>query len=209
MTAGAYERLYRGRSRPRWDKDGPSAFVRALEERGAITGPVLDAGCGTGQNALFLAGRGYEVIAVDAAPTAIARARAKAEARALSVDFRLLDARMLADLPERFNTVIDSGLFHVLGRESDRISYASGLARVCNTGGHVYVLAFRGGPLSDSWIVGAIRSLVRATTGIGTHGVSRRELTRALGSGWLVESFEPTAEGRLKFIRADIRRLSS
>jgi SAM-dependent methyltransferase len=208
-TAGAYERRYRGPTRPRWDKEGPTAFVRALHERGAITGPVLDAGCGTGENVLYLAGRGHEVIAVDAAPTAIKRARERAQARGLSVDFRLLDARQLGDLPERFNTVIDSGVFHVLGREGDRIKYASALARVCNASAHVYLLAFRGGPLSDSWIAGAARSLIRATTGIGTHGVSRRELTTAFGSGWLVESFEPPTDGRLKFIRADIRRLGN
>jgi 2-polyprenyl-3-methyl-5-hydroxy-6-metoxy-1,4-benzoquinol methylase len=183
--------------------------VRALQERGAIAGPVLDAGCGTGENALFLAGCGHEVIAVDAAPTAIARARDKARARGLVVDFRLLDARQLGDLPERFNTVIDSGLFHVLGREDDRMRYANGLARVCNPSAHVHLLAFRGGPLSDSWIARAARSLIRATTGIGTHGVTRRELTTAFGSGWRVKSVEPTTDGSLKFIRADIQRLSS
>ena len=48
-----------------------------------IAGSVLDAGCGTGETALYLAGRGHAVVGIDFAAAAIARARAKAAARGL------------------------------------------------------------------------------------------------------------------------------
>ena len=53
-----------------------------------ISGSVLDAGCGTGETALYLAGRGHAVVGIDFAPAAIARARVKAAARGLGPDAR-------------------------------------------------------------------------------------------------------------------------
>jgi SAM-dependent methyltransferase len=54
-------------------------------------GPVLDAACGDGRNALWLAARGREVVAIDVAPSAVARLRAAAGARGLAVDARVAD----------------------------------------------------------------------------------------------------------------------
>jgi len=50
-------------------------------------GRALDLACGLGQNALWLAGRGYNVDAVDISPVALAQARAEAARRGLSVNF--------------------------------------------------------------------------------------------------------------------------
>jgi len=49
-----------------------------------VTGPVLDAGCGTGEHALFFAARGHRVIGIDFVEEPIRRARAKAAERGLS-----------------------------------------------------------------------------------------------------------------------------
>ena len=38
-----------------WDIPGPQPAIVGLEEAGEIRGSVLDAGCGTGENALYLA----------------------------------------------------------------------------------------------------------------------------------------------------------
>ncbi|HEU5367867.1 MAG TPA: class I SAM-dependent methyltransferase [Ktedonobacterales bacterium] len=56
-------------------------------------GPLLDLGCGTGRVALRMAALGYEVTGVDIMPEMIARARQKAAARALAIDFVVADAR--------------------------------------------------------------------------------------------------------------------
>jgi len=62
-------------------------FRAVVQERlAALFAPgtrVLDIGCGTGEDALFLAGRGVSVHAFDPAPGMVARARAKALARGL------------------------------------------------------------------------------------------------------------------------------
>ncbi len=55
--------------------------------------------------------------------------------------FLMMDALKLAEFPERFDTVIDSGLFHIFS-DDDRQRYVNGLASVLNPGGRLYLLCF-------------------------------------------------------------------
>ncbi len=113
-TAAAFNKIYAGEERPPWDVDGPTPFVRDLAHAGEIRGCVLDAGCGTGENALYLAAQGHQVVAVDAAPAAIQKATVKSRQRGVDVTFAVADVRDLSELDVRFDTIIDAGLFHVM-----------------------------------------------------------------------------------------------
>jgi 2-polyprenyl-3-methyl-5-hydroxy-6-metoxy-1,4-benzoquinol methylase len=77
----------RVRGAPPWDIGRPQASLVRLAEAGEIAGSVLDVGCGTGENALYLATRGHEVLGVDAAPVAIERATTKARDRGIEAEF--------------------------------------------------------------------------------------------------------------------------
>jgi cyclopropane fatty-acyl-phospholipid synthase-like methyltransferase len=112
-----------------------------LDQSGQITGSVLDVGCGTGEHVLYLAGRGFEVMGVDSAPTAIKKARAKAKQRGLDVTFVLGDALNLSIPDHRFDTVIDMGLFHVFSDE-ERPRFRESLERVLRPGGTYFMLCF-------------------------------------------------------------------
>ena len=104
-----FESAYAGRAP--WDIGAPQpAFIAVADQ---ITGSVLDAGCGTGDNALFLAGRGHQVTGIDFLAEPIKRAKQKAAERGLAARFLVMDALDLKELPEVFDTVIDSGLLHV------------------------------------------------------------------------------------------------
>jgi cyclopropane fatty-acyl-phospholipid synthase-like methyltransferase len=154
-----------------WDIGKPQpAFVRVADQ---ITSPVLDAGCGTGEHALFFAARGHRVVGIDFVEEAIKRARRKAAERKLSVDFLVKDATTLADWGQRFASVIDCGLFHVLS-DDDRQRYVDGLARVTEPGGRLFLLCF-----SD-----------QEPGNEGPRRVSRQELRDAFADGWDVESIE-------------------
>jgi len=161
-----FESIYAGKAP--WDIGKPQpAFV---EVAGRVTGSVLDAGCGTGENALFFAGRGHPVLGIDFLEGPIREARRKAGERGLSAEFIQRDALTLSTLDRRFDGVIDSGLFHVFS-DDDRARYVAGLASVTNPGGRVFLLCF-----SDEEP--------------GTQGprrVSGRELREAFADGWAVE----------------------
>lgn len=134
-----FDEVYR--SSPPWDIGRAQREFVALAESGEIAGDVLDVGCGTGENALFLASRGHTVRGIDRAPQAIAIARERAQERDLPVLFLQQDALCLHELGRSFDTVIDSGLFHVLG-DSERPLFVKSIAGVLREGGRYLMLAF-------------------------------------------------------------------
>ena len=95
-----------------WDTGQPQPAVVRLASGGGFAGAVLDAGCGTGENALHVASLGLSVLGVDVAETALAMARAKAAGRGIEAEFAAADALRLERLGRRFQTVLDCGLFH-------------------------------------------------------------------------------------------------
>lgn len=122
---------------PPWEVGRPQPVIADLAARGDISSPVLDVGCGTGENALELARHGLEVVGVDAALAAIEAATFKGAERSLEVEFRVVDAYQLATLGRRFATVIDSALLHVI---HDRARYVQALSSVLASDGRVILL---------------------------------------------------------------------
>ncbi len=110
-----------------WDLSRPQKEFVRLEEAGEIVGSVLDVGCGTGENALFLSARGHEVWGIDFTSNAIKKARDKATERNPNVTFLTRNVLDLHALGRVFDTVIDSGLFHVFSDE-ERPLFVTSLA---------------------------------------------------------------------------------
>jgi cyclopropane fatty-acyl-phospholipid synthase-like methyltransferase len=154
-----------------WDIGRPQPTFVRLADEGRLTGRLLDAGCGTGENALFAASRGADVTGIDVASTAIARARAKASERGLTAQFEVADARDLGRLSLAVDTVIDSGVFHIFG-DDDRARYVASLAAVLRPGGACYLMCF-----SD-----------RQPGTWGPRRIREDELLAAFSDGWAVES---------------------
>ncbi len=176
-----FERAYRD-GLPPWEIGRAQHEFVALEEAGEIVGDVLDVGCGTGENALYLAGRGHEVWGVDAVPAAIERARQKAEERGVAATFLVADALDLSALGRTFETVIDSGLFHALS-DADRPRFVRSLAQVLPPGGTCFMLA-----ISDLDSEGPV-----------SLRVTRQEIRTAFADGWRVDRIRPAAfESRVR-----------
>jgi SAM-dependent methyltransferase len=165
-----FESMYAGK--PPWDIGRPQpVFVEAADR---VTGEFLDAGCGTGENALFFAHRGHPVLGIDYLDGPIQEARRKAKERGLVAVFHQMDALTLAMLDRRFDGVIDSGLFHVFSDE-DRARYVAGLAHVTRPGGRLFLLCF-------------------SNEEPGTQGprrVSQEEIQKSFSAGWAVEEIRP------------------
>lgn len=169
LTGEPWDASYR-KDPPPWDIGRPQPALAATA--GAWTGPILDAGCGTGEHALLAASLGLPVLGVDVAETAVASARAKMQERGLAAEFAVADALHLESLDRKFRTVVDCGLFHTFDAE-DWPAYVASLAAVTEPGGTLYVLCF-----SD------------AEGGRSPHPVREDELRAAFNSasGWEIAS---------------------
>lgn len=138
-TGTVFDEMYKGK--PPWEIDGPQNEIVRLAEQGEIRSPVLDVGCGTGENALYLAGMGFEVVGIDFVPTAIEKALGKAKGLSSPPTFLVADALDLQNLGRKFNTVIDSGFFHALSDEK-RPVFVKSLATALNPGGTYLMICF-------------------------------------------------------------------
>jgi SAM-dependent methyltransferase len=168
--AMGFEWAYRG-GEPPWDIGRPQPSIVRLAEEGAIEGTVLDVGCGTGENALYLASRGLDVLGVDAAPTAIERARAKASVRDIRVEFLVADALALDGLGRTFDVSIDCGLFHTFS-DTDRIRFEQSLHATLRAGARYFLLCFSEHQPGD----------------VGPRRVTEREIRETFARRWTVDS---------------------
>jgi SAM-dependent methyltransferase len=154
-----------------WVIGAPQPAVVALERAGAISGRVLDPGCGLGEHTILLARRGYDVLGIDYAPTAIAQARANAAAQGVDARFDVADATTLRAEPG-YDTIIDSAVFHVFFDESERARYVASLHTALRPRGVLHLLA-----LSD------------AGRGFGPS-VGADVIRKAFADGWTIEALE-------------------
>lgn len=171
VDRSTFENIYAGQ--PPWDIGRPQKALIDVADQ--ITGSILDAGCGTGDNALAFASRGHKVTGIDFLEEPIKLAKRKAAERNLTVTFLVMDALALKELPEVFDNVIDSGLFHVFS-DDDRRRYVEGLASVLKPGGRLFLLCFSDAEPGDQ----------------GPRRVSRKEIEAAFAHGWVIESIMPS-----------------
>jgi len=182
MSGQPWDASYRHGPAP-WDIGRPQPAIVRVAAAGGFAGTVLDAGCGTGENALHVAALGLSVLGVDMAETALAMAREKAARCGITAEFARADAFQLERLGRKFTTVLDCGLFHTFEGD-ERPRYVASLASVTEHEGTVYVLCFSDeGPET------------------GPHPISQKELRAAFkfnegpnertGTGWNIVAIAP------------------
>lgn len=187
-----FHQIYEGEAP--WDTGRPQPAVLELIEDDAFRSPLLDLGCGTGENALRIAASGCKVLGVDLVPRAVELAKEKASTRSVAgATFEVGDALALG-LPRRFATVLDAAVFHVFS-DDDRPRYAESVASVLAEGGLLHVFVF-----------------TENLGGGGPRRVSQDEIRSTFGGeAWRIEAIElstyETRTGEKEAWHARIRRL--
>jgi SAM-dependent methyltransferase len=168
-----FDPMYEGT--PPWEIGRPQPVLRRIAERGEWRGAVLDVGCGTGEHALLAASLGLAATGIDASPRAIARAQATARDRGAPARFVQLNALELPALDARFDTVVDSALFHVFTND-DRAKYVASVAAVTAPGSRYFLLCFSEQEPGD-W---------------GPRRITQAEITASFQATWRIDAIEAT-----------------
>lgn len=176
-----FDPVYRGRGAMfggtvPWSLGQPQPEIAALIEAGQVRGRVLDAGCGEAALSLDLAARGFTTVGIDLSDAAIEAARAQAERRGLTTaGFEVADITDLHGYDGRFDTIIDSALFHSMPVEL-RDGYQRSMVRAAAPAARYFVLVFD--------------SQGRPATG-GARPVTADELAAAVSPYWVIDEIRP------------------
>jgi SAM-dependent methyltransferase len=183
-----YPLLYRLGITP-WEREQPPTPVVELSERYASRGRALDIGCGTGRDAVYLAGRGWSVTGVDSVAQALERARERAARADVEVRWVKGDVTRLQTLGigDGFQVLIDRGCFHGLGDE-ERARCVRAVTEVAAPGARLALFAFQPRP-----------------RGLGPRGVTADEITRRFGDDWDLASSARDSESRPPRLFGDVK----
>jgi SAM-dependent methyltransferase len=107
-----WDNAYRHNRLPGWDTGRVAPELRRAVESGTVMpGRVVILGCGTGTNAEYLAGKGFEVTAIDIAPTCLVYAKAKSDRTGSGVRWMFADVLATPDMTP-FDFIFDRGCYH-------------------------------------------------------------------------------------------------
>jgi SAM-dependent methyltransferase len=184
-----WDNVYRGESvfegPPPWNIGEPQPELAELIRAGKIRSDVLDAGCGYAELSLALAAEGYTVVGIELTPTAVAAATKAAQDRGLTTaTFVEDDITTFTGFDGRFNTIIDSTLFHSLPVDG-RDGYLRSVSRAAAPGASYYVLVFAKGAFP-------------AELEQKPNEVDEDELRQAVSKYWEIDEIRPA------FIHANV-----
>jgi ubiquinone/menaquinone biosynthesis C-methylase UbiE len=195
-------------------------YMRDVEKKVMLDslqhGLILDIGCGTGEQSLFLAGEGYRVVAVDISAEMIRKACDRAEEAGLKdmPDFIIASAEALPFHEKSFDGLISIfGVFNHIPeinkafRETHRVLKKGSRAIFTvvnrwNLTWWIYALL----KLKGNWLISSLRSKEYVVNGLWTYYFSMTELERMLKSmgfkvriGSLLILIWPFSTGKMLF----------
>jgi SAM-dependent methyltransferase len=155
-----------------WDTGvSPPELVAVVEGPDHLPpGKVLDLGCGTGTNAIYLAQHGWDVTAIDFMPKPVMAARRKAAAAGVEPRLLIGDVTKLGQMGigGGYNLFFDLGCYHSIP-DAGRDGYAQGVTAAAAPGATLLLFGFAPGQMR-----------------FGPTGTTRQEL-EAKFSAWTVE----------------------
>jgi 2-polyprenyl-3-methyl-5-hydroxy-6-metoxy-1,4-benzoquinol methylase len=198
-----------------WESERPvRALVELLARPGFRPRRVLELGCGDGVNAVFLAGRGCQVTAVDISRSALELARGKQRAAGVEVRWVERDIFELRPPEQPYDFVFDRGMFHhvpVFHYES----YKRLLAEQLAPGGTFHLICHhvstRPTVVLDG-LCGSIGKLLGFLSGVLVEtgaGFTEEELREIFAERFRIESIEQIADDhnrRFRFLSAVMQR---
>ena len=130
---------------PAWCIDRAQIAVLEVLERGWLSqGPLLDAGCGTGENLVAVCHhrKDLQVVGADLVPAATRRAREQLRQAGFEDRGRVSTCDLRKEVPDGpFGSILDAGVLHVFS-DADRPRYLAGLHEALVSGGELVTIVF-------------------------------------------------------------------
>ena len=126
-----------------WNIETPPELLVELVDSGKVRPcKAIDLGCGAGNYAIYLAGRGFEVTGVDFSPTAIRIAKENADKKGAKCNFFVADVvDKLDEVNQTWDFVYGWGLLHHISPER-RQKYLENVSRILNPKGKYLSVCF-------------------------------------------------------------------
>ncbi len=166
---------------------GPRSELVQLVTNGTLKpGRAIDLGCGEGDNAIFLAEHGFEVTAIDFAPSAIAKAREKARKAGTAVDFRVDNLTQLRNVEGQFDLLVDYGTLDDLGFRQ-RADYVREVVPLARPGAHFLLWCFE-------WELRRVERLLTSILPFGKLALGSGEVQERFGARFHIEQLAGEAD---------------
>ena len=126
-----------------WNKEEPPELLVELVESGKVQPcRAIDLGCGVGNYAMYLAGKGFEVTGADISPKAIAIAKENANKKDLTCNFLVADIVTEFDkVKQKWDFAYDWGVLHHILPEQ-RQQYVRNVHQIINPKGKYLSVCF-------------------------------------------------------------------
>ena len=112
-----WDSAYRHKAPAPWDIGRPADELQKVVSGGKVSRcRAVDLCCGSGTDAIYLAGQGFDVTGIDVSPTALGQARQKANDAKVSVHWVLADTLAPPDL-KAFDFIYDRACYHVVRQQ--------------------------------------------------------------------------------------------
>ena len=157
-----------------WDINAAQPDLIRLVDKGLLKGKtILDIGCGSGDNAIYLASKGFKVTGLDYSKTGIEEAKKRSKRKQFDIHFRVHDAFRLTDLNQQFDIILDYGLYHNI-KPQDLAAYVKNLGSVTRKGGQLILQCF---------------SCKSEPRNFGPRQISEQEIENSFSKGWKLQQF--------------------
>jgi len=135
-----WDNAYRNYRRPGWDTGRAAFELRKAVESGTIKPcRTVILGCGTGTNAEYLAGKGFEVTAIDISPTCLVMAKRKSDVSGSGVKWMLANVLSPPEM-KPFDFIFDRGCYHNV-RKHNAAGFVKASNRLSKAGTKFMLLA--------------------------------------------------------------------
>jgi len=161
-----------------WHRDEPPVFLQQFIEARGVFGRALDIGCGSGETAVYLAGRGYQVTGVDFLDAPLRFAKALARQARVQISF-LQQNVLYWDAPGLYDLVVDLGCLHHIDDRMTKL-YRRVVLRALTSNGDL-IIGHLATPISGSYnlsvplprcrTVPAVRRLFASALRLREHAV--------------------------------------